>query len=101
MLVARAEVGQAVINGCGEGLIRRQHAAAQAARTELIRVQFELAAPVLLTRSTAERAAELTRRQAELLAAWERVWLGAWADVLDGWTFRRGFVEAVRADASV
>jgi uncharacterized protein (TIGR02996 family) len=74
---------------------------ASAARAELIRVQVELAAPVLLIRGTAERAAELTRRQAELLAAWERAWLGEWADVLDGWTFRRGFVEAVRADASV
>lgn len=74
---------------------------ASAAHAELIRVQIELAAPVPRTRNTARRAAELARRQAELLAAWERVWLGEWADVLDGWTFRRGFVEAVEADASV
>jgi uncharacterized protein (TIGR02996 family) len=67
------------------------------ARGQLIRVQVELAALPPLSR----RAAELIARQDELLANWERVWLGEWADVLDGWTFRRGLVEAVRADASV
>src|SRR5262245_48466591 len=70
---------------------------AASARAELIRVQVELAA----LSPHDPRAAELTRRQDELLAEWERVWLGDWADVLDGWAFRRGLVEAVRADASV
>jgi uncharacterized protein (TIGR02996 family) len=67
------------------------------ARAELIRVQIELATLPPFSR----RAAELTIRHQELLTRWERVWLGDWADVLDGWAFRRGFVEAVRADASV
>jgi uncharacterized protein (TIGR02996 family) len=70
---------------------------ASAARAELVRVQVELATLPPLSR----RAAELTARQDELLALWERVWLGDWAEVLDGWAFRRGLVEAVRADASV
>jgi uncharacterized protein (TIGR02996 family) len=70
---------------------------ASAARAELIRVQVELAALPPLSR----RAPELTARQGELLAAWEHVCLGDWAEVLDGWAFRRGLVEAVRADASV
>src|SRR5262249_46536092 len=47
------------------------------------------------------RAEELAAIQDRLLAGWERVWLGELADVLDGWAFRRGFLEAVRADASV
>ncbi len=65
---------------------------AAAAQAEFIRVQVELAAlpPVL------RRAAELTARQDDLLAEWERVWLGDWACVLDGWAFRRGLLEAVR-----
>jgi uncharacterized protein (TIGR02996 family) len=70
---------------------------AAAARAELIRVQVELAALSPLSR----RVAELSARQDELLARWERVWLGDRADMLDGWAFRRGLVEAVRADASV
>src|SRR5438067_8198256 len=70
---------------------------ASAARAELLRVQVELAALSPLNR----RAAELTVRQNELLAGWERVWLGDWADVMDRWAFRRGLVEAVQADASV
>jgi uncharacterized protein (TIGR02996 family) len=70
---------------------------AATARAELIRVQVELAALAPLSR----RAAVLTAQQNELLARWERIWLGDWADVLGGWAFRRGFVEAVRADASV
>jgi uncharacterized protein (TIGR02996 family) len=74
---------------------------AAAARAELIRVQVELAALAPLNRGAVERAAELTARQGKLLARWERVWLGGWAEVLDGWAFRRGLVEAVRADASV
>jgi uncharacterized protein (TIGR02996 family) len=74
---------------------------AAAAHAELIRVQVELAALAPISRQVVERFAELTARQNELLARWERVWLGDWADVLDGWTFRRGFVEAVRADAAV
>jgi uncharacterized protein (TIGR02996 family) len=75
--------------------------AASAARAELIRVQVELAALAPLERWAAERTAALVARQDELLAEWERVWLGDWADVLDGWVFRRGLVEALRADASV
>ncbi len=67
------------------------------ARAELIRVQIELAALWPLS----ERAAQLVARQNELLARWGRVWLGPWADTLHGWTFRRGMVEAVHADASV
>ena len=74
---------------------------ASLARAELIRVQVELAALVPLDRRAAERAIELTARQDDLLARWERVWLGDWAELLDGWAFRRGFVEAVQADASV
>src|SRR5215472_3735494 len=65
---------------------------ALAARAELIRVQVELSALPPLGRWAAERVSELTARQDELLARWERVWLGDWADVLDGWTFRRGFI---------
>jgi uncharacterized protein (TIGR02996 family) len=67
------------------------------ARASLIRDQVELAK--LPPRDP--RAAELTGRQNELLSGWERVWLGDQADVLDGWVFRRGLVEGVRADASV
>src|SRR5689334_13365492 len=59
------------------------------ARAELIRVQVALTALPQLDR----RAAPLIARQDELLARWERVWLGPAADVLDGWAFRRGFVE--------
>jgi uncharacterized protein (TIGR02996 family) len=70
---------------------------ALAARAELVRVQVELAALAPLSR----RAAALIARQNELLAEWERVWLGDWADVLSGWAFRRGLVEAVRVDAAV
>jgi hypothetical protein len=47
------------------------------------------------------RAEALAERQDDLLAAWEGVWLDGWGEVLDGWTFRRGLVEAVAADASV
>jgi uncharacterized protein (TIGR02996 family) len=68
-----------------------------AARAELIRVQVELARLSPLS----PRAAELIERQDELLEWGERLWLGEWADVLAGWTFRRGLVEAVRVDASV
>jgi uncharacterized protein (TIGR02996 family) len=67
------------------------------ARAELIRVQVELTSSVL----TPDRADALTQRERVLLAGWARKWLGDWADVLEGWTFRRGFVEGVWADASV
>ena len=70
---------------------------ASAADAEFIRVQIELAALPPLSK----RAAELIARQNALLACWQRVWLGDWADVLGGWTFRRGLIEAVQADASV
>ncbi len=70
---------------------------ASAARAELLRVQVE--------RETlspfGERAAVLAARQDELLSRWERTWLGDRADMLQGWVFRRGLVEAVQADASV
>src|SRR5947209_2475323 len=69
---------------------------ASAARAALIRVQVELAAAP----PCSQRAADLAARQDELLADWERVWLRGWLGVLDGWTFRRGLVEAVRMDAS-
>jgi uncharacterized protein (TIGR02996 family) len=71
-----------------------------AARAELIRVQVELAALSSCTQAAAERAEALTSRQNDLLARWQRAWLGPWAEVLHGWTFRRGLVEAVHADAS-
>lgn len=71
------------------------------ARAELIRIQVELAATAPMGRWNAERRAAMAARQDELLAGWEQVWLGEWADVLNGWAFRRGFVEAVWADASV
>jgi uncharacterized protein (TIGR02996 family) len=70
---------------------------ASAARAELIRVQVELARLPLLS----VRAAELVERENELLEWGERLWLGEWANVLDGWTFRRGLVEAIRLDVSV
>jgi uncharacterized protein (TIGR02996 family) len=73
---------------------------ASTARAELVRVQVELAALPLVTRAAHQRAAELTQRQNELLNDFERDWVGEWADVLGGWAFRRGLVEAVRADAS-
>jgi uncharacterized protein (TIGR02996 family) len=74
---------------------------ASLARAELIRVQVELAALSPLTPGSAERAEALTARQNELIAQWQRAWLGDWAEVLHGWTFRRGLVETVQADASV
>lgn len=73
---------------------------ADAARAELIRTQVELAKLVPLTPREVARAEALTARQDELLAEWERDWLGDWARMLDGWAFRRGFLEAVTADAS-
>jgi uncharacterized protein (TIGR02996 family) len=73
---------------------------ADAARAELIRVQVELARLSPLTPREVAHAEALTARQYRLIAGWERVWLGRWADVLDGWSFQRGMLEAVRADAS-
>jgi uncharacterized protein (TIGR02996 family) len=67
------------------------------ARAEFIRVQVELTALWPFS----DRAAQLVARQNELLTRWQRAWLGPWADTLHGWTFRRGMVEAVHADASV
>jgi uncharacterized protein (TIGR02996 family) len=71
------------------------------AHAELIRVQVRLAALSPLTRAEAEQVAQLRARQDELLARWQRAWLGDWAEALHGCTFRRGLVEAVHADASV
>ena len=70
---------------------------AAAARAELMRLQVALAN--LSPRDP--RSVEMAARQDELIACWEHHWLGEWGDVLDGWTFRRGLVEAVRTDASV
>ena len=69
----------------------------QPQRAEFIRMQLDLAR---LSEDDPQREA-LADRQDELLARWERVWLGGWDEVLEGWAFRRGLVEAVRADASV
>jgi uncharacterized protein (TIGR02996 family) len=74
---------------------------ASAAHAELIRVQVELASLSPLIQGAAEHVTNQTERQNELLARWQRVWLGRWAEALQGWTFRRGLVEAVQADASV
>src|SRR5262245_9664223 len=71
-----------------------------AAHAELIRVQVKLAALAPGSQDAVEQAARLTARQDELLARWQRVWLGDLADTLHGCTFRRGFVEAVSADAA-
>jgi uncharacterized protein (TIGR02996 family) len=68
-----------------------------AGRAELIRVQVELAR----CPPTSARAVELAARERELLDWGEQAWVGEWAAVLDGWTFRRGLVEAIRVDASV
>src|SRR5262245_33053202 len=71
------------------------------AHAEFIRVQVELAALSPGTRAETEQAAKLTARQNDLLARWQRVWLGDWVEALHGWTFRRGLLEAIQADASV
>lgn len=68
---------------------------ASAAHADLIRVQVKLAA---LPPNAAD-AVELTTRQDALLARWQRDWLGDGAEHLDRWTFRRGMVEGVVADA--
>ncbi len=74
---------------------------ASLAHAELIRVQVELAALSPFVQGVSERAAELTARQDQLIARRQRFWLGDWAEVLQGWTFRRGLLEAVQADATV
>jgi uncharacterized protein (TIGR02996 family) len=68
-----------------------------AGRAELIRVQVELAR----LPPNCRPAVELAARQEKLLDWGRRAWVGPWSDVLDGWTFRRGLVEAIRVDASV
>src|SRR5947208_576510 len=73
---------------------------ASTAHAELIRVQIKLAALSPHIQGAAEQIAQLTARQNELLAWWQHVWLGEWASVLHGWTFRRGLVEAVQVDAA-
>jgi uncharacterized protein (TIGR02996 family) len=70
------------------------------ARAELIRVQVKLAALSPFTSGAAQQSEELTARQNELIARWQRVFIGEWADTLHGCTFRRGMVEAIHADAS-
>jgi uncharacterized protein (TIGR02996 family) len=70
------------------------------AHAELIRTQVRLTALAPNAPNAAGQAAELTARQDELLARWQRVWLGDWGEILHGWTFRRGLVEAIQADAS-
>src|SRR5688500_17908994 len=69
----------------------------EAAHADLIRTQVRLAAVTPLTQDAREQAAELTARQDALLSRWQCVWLGDLADTLQGWTFRRGLVEAVHA----
>lgn len=71
-----------------------------AAHAELIRIQIDLAARAPDGERTDARTAALTARQNDLLARWQRIWLGEWADVLGGCAFRRGLVEAIQADAS-
>jgi uncharacterized protein (TIGR02996 family) len=74
---------------------------ASTAYAELIRIQIEMAAILPSNRWAMQRIANLTVRQEEILAEWERVWLGDWAEILDKWVFRRGLVEAIQVDASV
>ncbi len=74
---------------------------ASSAHAEFIRVQVELAALSPLVPGAAERAAVLTARQNDLLARWQRTWLGDLAGLLGGWTFRRGLVEGVQVQTAV
>src|SRR5947209_6703837 len=61
-------------------------------RAEFIRVQIALAA-----RRSASPG--LWRREQELLALHEQEWAAPVRGVANAWTFRRGFIEEVRADA--
>ena len=63
----------------------------QSARGEFIRVQCELAT----TDRCSPRYPELHLRELALLAEHERDWLGAWADRLVRWEFRRGMLDEV------
>jgi uncharacterized protein (TIGR02996 family) len=69
-----------------------------AARAELIRVQVELARPSPANKSKRRRA-RLQARQQELLAAYEKDWLGPWADTPCRWVFVRGMPERIGAVA--
>src|SRR5262245_41029327 len=62
---------------------------------EFIRVQCRLAALPINHLAVPE----LERREHELLADHEMEWIGDLADVLDWWTFRRGFVEEIGTSA--
>lgn len=73
---------------------------ASAARAEFIRVQVELASLNPRGLRNADRVEELTRRENELLEAWERIWLGGWDRTLTRWKFRRGLLEVIETDAS-
>jgi uncharacterized protein (TIGR02996 family) len=70
---------------------------AMIAHGQLIRVQIAIEKLPCIHRDF--RA--LKNRETELLDRWEHVWLGDMADLLHGWAFRRGLLEAVHADASV
>lgn len=63
---------------------------------EFIRVQCKLASlPV-----NHVAILELETRERELLAEFERDWVGDLAQMVDWWTFRRGFVEEIGTSAS-
>lgn len=80
--------------------LEEQGEAQATAHAELIRTQVRLTALATDAPNAAEQAAKLTAHQDELLARWQRVWLGDWGEILHGWTFRRGLVEAIQTDAS-
>src|SRR3954447_22280868 len=63
----------------------------EADRAHFIRLQ--MAAEKRPPRSP--RAGELAAEAEGVLAAHERRWLGEWAELLVGWTFRRGLLDSV------
>src|SRR5262245_40840873 len=66
-------------------------------RAAFIRLQMELDSQP--TRSP--RAGELAVEAEGMLAAFERDWLGEWADLLVRWTFKRGFLDNVVIEPEV
>jgi len=65
-------------------------------RGELIRVQFALA----FGRPSPERAAALRTRESELISRHAAQWIGPLRRHLEGWSFRRGFVERIKLSAA-
>ena len=65
----------------------------QSDRAEFIRIQCALAVP-----ADRARQREYEMRELELLARCQEEWAAPVRDLVDGWTFRRGFVGRVRAD---